>query len=201
MTPILFTDNFEVADKTYGIMLNYEILKKHTLLGLIGYRGLSFGSGVLIQENKLNFKFKTPKQQTVQAISGTSESVTMEFQPNLLMKINSNVVIVPLELSTAIILGPLSVGFGAGADLNFGSTKMDLSAKSNIDVRGGGVSNVTPGEVNAKANIKKQSPEFISPKVMVGPSIGLGPIMIEMPFSYYFVNKGLSVGLTAGIVF
>jgi hypothetical protein len=193
-----FRDEYRTSSQTYGVLANYKLAGKLSLLGLIGYRGISLGSGILIQQNELDFNFRTARQTMTPAQIG-EYNVGMDFRPNLHMKLNSNAVIVPLEVSTSIILPILSIGVGVGADMNFGRTKLDLSARAPVNVTG--IDTIEEGNITAAANIKNQNPKFFTPKVMFGPSMWLGPVMIEVPISYYFSDQGYSIGFTAGIVF
>jgi hypothetical protein len=42
-------------------------------------------------------------------------------------------------------------------------------------------------------------PTKVLPKIFCGPGLNFGPVIIDIPFTYYF-NNGFDVGVTLGVV-
>ena len=57
---------------------------------------------------------------------------------------------------------------------------------------------ITPGEVVIDAGTK-DNPAFVRPRISAGVGLNLGPVMLEIPLTWY-LTSGFSVGLTLGIV-
>jgi len=44
------------------------------------------------------------------------------------------------------------------------------------------------------------SPTTFNPKVMSGFGLSMGPVIIDVPFTYYLLDHGYNLGVTLGIV-
>jgi hypothetical protein len=64
----------------------------------------------------------------------------------------------------------------------------------------GGVDEVGPINVNGGGAM---SPSLINPKILTGIGIMMGPVILDIPISYYFFRQGagLSIGISLGIVY
>jgi hypothetical protein len=117
---------------------------------------------------------------------------------------------IPLEVSTAIRLLFVNVHAGIGADVAFGSNDMAIGVESPLDVKvegtmaGVNVSDyigTTAGSLSVSAGGTVE-PAFLQPKIMAGLGFVLGPVILDIPVTYYFgETTGLNVGVTLGVTF
>jgi hypothetical protein len=127
-----------------------------------------------------------------------SGTITVTIDPDLQFKIDSDIFTVPVELSTSVrLLWIVNLSLGAGADFSYG--KSDMTMNINGDVNITGASQTAPGYIKVDAGVNDTLPDWVKPKLMAGLGLSLGPVMIDVPVTYYFSN-GFNVGVTAGIV-
>jgi hypothetical protein len=101
------------------------------------------------------------------------------------------------DLYMAFKFGILKYDMSAGADFSYG--KSDMTMNINGDVNITGASQTAPGYIKVDAGVNDTLPDWVKPKLMAGLGLSLGPVMIDVPVTYYFSN-GFNVGVTAGIV-
>jgi hypothetical protein len=208
---------------TYGILANYELIKELLIKKLphfesLSWRGFRLGSGIIYQQNKINDTFNTSIQYSSTTVD--DHTLRMLMKPNFLMQINSNAIVIPIEISTAIAMNISTdelmavnevssvlacvISAGAGVDVNYGSVEFDVKSKSLFMVEVNETplgTTVNPGKINVHANIKKQRPYYLAPKIMLGMSYKMGNFVIDFPFSFYFPNYGVNFGMTIGLAF
>jgi hypothetical protein len=179
---------------TVGLLANYQIVKEASAgFGFFKWRGLSIGSGLLYQKNTTTYKMKLDQQ------SGSDNGVNLTIDPDLQFKIDSDIFTVPLELTTAVrLLWIVNLSLGAGADFSYGKSDMNINLDGTINVSSGATI-ATPGSFTSTAGVNDALPDYVKPKVMAGLGLCLGPVMIDVPVTYYF-NNGFNVGVTAGFV-
>ena len=195
-----------------GARANFQLIPQVKLAGgLILWRGLNIGSGFIYQKTNLTVGFPLDLNQSSSFIAG-GENVVVKLNPNLNLNMEVNTFTVPLEAVTSIrLLWFLNITAGAGIDFGFGTSK--LNAGLNIDDISIDVSDIIatagPGDTltqvsagSASLNLGgEQNPQFFNPKLMVGVGINLGPVIIDVPVTWYFIDNGVSVGVTLGLVF
>jgi hypothetical protein len=168
-----------------GGMLNYQIVSpKSPPVKFILWRGLSIGTGLLWQRNNTLLKYKaTP-------LSGGGYVV----QPELRMFIKTESYVIPLEISTAVrLFWVLNIHAGLGIDFAMGSSRLNYSSMGTI------AGNGTAGIYSVYGKQGGNGPTKFLPKIFCGPGLNFGPVIIDIPFTYYF-NNGFDVGATFGIV-
>jgi hypothetical protein len=91
------------------------------------------------------------------------------------------------------------MNFGMGMDMAFGKNHTTLNMAGTIDATGPGLNTETPGffVVDAGGSI---SPTLINPKIMMDLGFKFGPVILDIPFTYYFMGNGLNIGITVGVV-
>ncbi|HOF33536.1 MAG TPA: hypothetical protein PLV94_05700 [Spirochaetota bacterium] len=171
----------------FGIGLSYQLIP--SLDFVVGsWRGIAINSGFYMSKQK--------SELPLSYSSITSGGYTLD--PTLTVKADSTVYTVPLEATTAFSLFFINISAGAGVDFVFGDCGADVTVDS--DVKDG--SNNTVGKVTLDdANVSGVSPTFISPKIMFGAGIQIALLKLDVPVSYYFKQKAITVGFSAGVVF
>ena len=222
-----FSKDFEFGDDddkhkldfdalNWGLSLNYQLIKQKSLFGLLVWRGISLGSGFLFQSNKINYELNLdPKEEDfVQTLTIETEvqgqtvvrdedlEGVVTVDPSINLGVESTTYTIPLEVMTGVrLLYIISLSLGAGVDLNFGSTDIILKSNGNVSVDGevSEYVSMSDGDVLINGSTKDKSPSLVRPRVMANAGIGIGPVVLDVPVSYYF-NNGYSVGASVGIV-
>ena len=198
-------DEFKADSFTIGALVDYSIFKERSLFGIVKWRGLMLSSGVIYESNKIDYTLEiddvSQSFDLSAASGGVFNSASVIIDPSVDFGIHSSSIVVPVEVNTAVrLLWLLNLSLGAGVDFNFGKT--DIILKSGGDVRlGGDLEGVagSDGNVSLDASTKDEWNKFVTPKLMAGVGFSLGPVIIDMPATWY-ITKGFSIGLTAGIV-
>ena len=178
---IISSDDFNLDYKIFhiGPVAHYRLLKGFDI-GVVKWRGITVGTGFLFQKTTLD-------------LSIALENNYLQ-EPNLHFNMDVTTYTIPLEVNTSIqLLWFLNLDAGVGVDFAFGKNSTSISMDSGSDfqtgrlvVKGGG----------------SESPTFLNPKIMFNMGFKFGPVIIDIPVNYYFLNShGLSVGLTMGAVF
>jgi hypothetical protein len=169
-----------------GVMLNYQIVKpKAPEVKFVLWRGVSIGTGLLWQSNK------TVIHQTDDPISSGGYT----FRPVLDIKVGTQSYVIPLEISTAVrLIWVLNIHAGGGIDFAAGTSDIRYSAAGVADGPGGPALFSVYGRQSGKGS------KHYMPKIFCGPGLNFGPVVIDIPFTYYFMN-GFNVGVTFGVVF
>jgi hypothetical protein len=169
-----------------GAMLNYQIVKpKSPEVKFVLWRGISVGTGLLYQRNK------TTIHHTADPIS----SAGYTFKPILDIKVTTESYVIPVEISTAVrLIWVLNIHAGGGIDFADGTSDIRYSAVGVAD--GPGV----PALFSVYGRQSGKGSKHYMPKIFCGPGLNFGPVIIDIPFTYYFMN-GFNVGVTFGVVF
>ena len=77
--------------------------------------------------------------------------------------------------------------------------KVDSDLNISTDQTALGVEQSQPGYLTTDAGVKGARPKAFAAKAMAGIGFGVGPVMVDIPVTYYF-NNGLSVGVSVGFV-
>jgi hypothetical protein len=200
--------NFDALN--WGISLNYQLIKQKSLFGLVVWRGISIGSGLLYQSNKIDYELNIdPIREDFSeslnlgpVIGQEAVAGTLVLNPSVKLGIESTTYTIPLELMTSLrLLYILNLSIGGGVDLNFGSTDIILESNGDVDVEGDITNYVSlsQGNILIDGSTKDQSPSFVKPRIMANAGVGLGPLVVDLPVTYYF-NNGFSLGISAGII-
>lgn len=171
----------------FGIGLSYQLIPSFDFV-VGSWRGIAINSG-----------FYMAKQRSEVTLDYASLTYSgLSFDPQLTLKADSTVYTVPLEATTAFSLFFLNISAGAGVDFVFGDCAADIIADSDVK----NASNDTVGTVSLEgAKVSGVSPTLMSPKIMLGAGIQLAVLKIDVPVSYYFKQKAITVGFSAGVVF
>jgi len=184
---------------TLGLTANYQIIPSISLAGLIVWRGVNLGSGVIYSRSKLDFGISVDKDIS-QPIGNTGASIDL-YDPRALVNLSTSTVTIPLEAITALKLLIFNIPIGIGADLSFGSTSLGagVDAKIKYDNLPSYVKEDKKGDITATGELSS-SPHFFNFKIMTGFGITAGPVVLDIPITFY-PSGGYNFGVTIGIVF
>lgn len=207
--PLKF-DNLSYDSTMGGIMVDYQVFKDRSLLGLIKWNGLRVGTGFFYYHNEGKFNFNAGEIEigSVDFNNGSStESVTAYVDPSFTATIVSKGFQIPINIVTGMrFLWVLNLTIGLGADFNFGgSSEISLHADSEVNfIDSSGNQIATPGAVRINAGTDGNA-DWFRLRAIGGIGLSLGPVKIDIPISYYFDfdGKGLagSFGLTGTVAF
>jgi hypothetical protein len=179
--------DYDFDGMTAGGMINFPIFKPMSPpVKIILWRGLTIGAGFLWQYNKTAFHYK----------AGTVSSGGFIVKPNIKIFAKTESYVIPLELSTAVrLFWFLNIHAGGGIDFAMGSSRLNYSGIGYVIDSG----TSTVGLYSLYGRQGGTGPRTYMPKIFCGPGLSLGPVIIDVPFTYYFMN-GFNVGLTVGVV-
>jgi len=185
---------------TFGVTANYQLIPSISLVGLITWRGVNLGSGIIYNRSTLGFGITVDDiRESVGQYDGRNVNIVLK-DPKASVNLNTSTCIIPLEANTAIKLLIFNIPFGIGADLSFGKTTLGARADANISFENLSSSyKVTPGNIVANGELSN-SPSFFNFKIMTGFGLTAGPVVVDMPITYY-PEYGYNFGLTIGVVF
>lgn len=176
---------------TVGVPVNYQIISPIRIpSGVVLWRGLSIGSGLMFQSNVIKYDYTEETPVTVGDVM---------IDPAFRITASTYSFVVPLEVTTAVrLLWVLNITLGGGLDVAMGNAELKLR---NI----GYAYNATAplansiGFVNIRGREERQIYDFY-PKLVAGIGLSFGPVIVDVPVTYYFLNKGLNVGVSVGFV-
>jgi hypothetical protein len=184
------------------------ISQKRLLGGLFVWRGLNVGTGFFWQNTSLGLTTSIIPEEDLPSFSieTISETINMRFNEVFHLGIDTNTFIVPIEAMTSIrLFGFLNAALGAGVDIAFGSSS--ISAHGSFDADLDSVSGLPLGVTMDRAPglsyrlEGKSAPSIFNLKIMGAAGFNLGPVIIDIPVTYYFLENGYSFGFTFGLTF
>jgi hypothetical protein len=193
---------------TLGVTANYQLIPQLRLArGILVWRGVNVGSGLIYTGTKIKFEMGLDAVDQSFNINessiGLNSSVTLSIDPTIMFDMNIDTVTIPLEATTAVrLLWFLNVPLGLGVDLGFGKSDMRIGAKGDVNVTGLNNSYITndrTGNISVSAG-GDMTPNFFNLKLMTGLGFNFGPVILDIPFTYYFANSGFNVGITLGFI-
>jgi hypothetical protein len=199
----LFVDGFSFNTFSLGATANYQLIPQLNLAGLLLWRGVNVGSGLIYQGTKIGYTIGLGTCEQPLVVSGTTVG-NFSIAPVLFLDMNINTVTIPLEATTAVrLLRFLNIPLGVGVDLGFGKSDLKIGMNGDISVTNltasyPGIS-VKPGNVSVTAG-GDMLPSFFNLKFMTGFGFNFGPAILDIPVTIY-ADKGYNVGITVGVVF
>jgi hypothetical protein len=200
-------ENLNFNSFNIGVLGTYRLLNERNL-GLVRWRGLTLGSGLIYQKTHVDYFTKLEKRsgKITENYQGQSFNVDIAIDPSVEFGFDVSTMTIPLEINTAVrLLYIMNLGVGLGADLAFGTSRLDVDITGDIDAPVSGdasqyIHQTSPGSLSTSAG-GTMSPTFLQPKLMFDLGFTLGPVVLDIPVTYYFLNKGISAGATVGVVF
>lgn len=190
--------DYQVEGYNAGIAVNYQIFKKVKAgYQVFVWRGVSIGTGLYFQKNNITMKHDLGKQS-----ESVGPGVAFYIDPKLKFNIATQSYVVPLEVSTSIrLIWVLNLSVGGGVDFAIGESSIVAKGSSLgyfVDMLGlTGSSQLSPGYALVYGKQKGHIGQWYLPKLTAGIGFSFGPVVIDVPVTYYFV-RGLGVGLSVG---
>ena len=192
-----------------GITANYQIIPQQKYAsGLVLWRGLNVGTGFLYQGTKLNLGMAI---ETIvvkvdgDTISGvTFKDTVLNIDPTLAFSMETDTLTIPLEAITSVkLLHFLNLALGLGVDLGFGRSKINTNIDVDVKVPSYDSEKLELlSDGYLSTNLGGERPPFaFNLKLMSGVGFSLGPVIIDVPISYYPITNGFSAGITLGVAF
>ena len=190
--------NLDIEDqlnfKTFqiGALGRYQFFDGINLL-FFKWRGLTVGTGFIIQKTELGFDFPLGDEVYSETIGLQTVSIN---DPVATFDMTITTYTIPLEVTTAVQLLIFNLGVGLGADMAFGNNDLSIGMDGRVY---SGTTHVANASIDGGG---KNGPTFFNPKLMANIGIKLGPVILDVPMTYYFgKDSGLSLGVTLGAVF
>lgn len=197
-----FLDNFSYSNFTLGVTANLQLVKGFSLAGLFAWRGINLGTGFIYQHTQMNIAYPLdPLEEPL--MNGATNVGKITMNPNLFFEMDIKTYTIPVELMTAVKFLFVNIPIGIGADFAFGTSSMEIGMRSDINIvsnLGSVVDQVKPGSLNIGAGGTVE-PNFSNLKIMSGIGFSFGPVLIDIPVTYYFKDNGIHVGVTFGLAF
>ncbi len=200
------TDDIKYDSFNFGLLANYQLVDPFSI-GVIKWRGLQVGSGFIYYNSTADMTIDVPEQKSSITIVNPGDA-TLVLDPTLNAEITSSGLKMPIDILSGIrLLWIANLNFGLGADLNLASSsEIALSADgntyiTNINPALPGTVETTPGSVKVAIDEGSGSVDFIKLRAMFGLGFALGPLKIDIPFTYYFDGTGFAnnIGITGAL--
>jgi len=191
-------DGFSYENFSFGVTANYQIIQHVNVVPkILLWRGVNLGSGLIFQTTKINYAYQLDTYSENLGGSYTSSNLTID--PRLILDMNINTVTIPLEATTAVkLLSFLNIPLGVGVDLGFGKSDIKIGMDGKVNVTNTTATQTSMGKVSVNAG-GDMAPSFFNLKFMTGIGINIGPVLLDVPITFYAGN-GYSVGITVGAV-
>jgi len=210
-----YLSGFSFKTMSIGVNASYQLIKQKRLPGgLLVWRGLNLGTGFIWQNTSLGLSpaikpLEIPIYSLIPVdllmLASMSaledESMAMMVNPVFNLRIDTNTYIIPIEAMTSMrLFWFLNLALGAGVDVAFGGSNIETSG--HLDVIKGpklpnGITMTAPKAI--LNNLDGESPPGIfNAKLMGAVGFSFGPIIIDIPLTYYFKDNGYSLGVTLG---
>ena len=197
------TDDVDYDSFLFGILANYQLVDPFSI-GVIKWRGIQVGSGFIYYNSTADMIYNVPEQRETVSLGGI-ETADLVLDPTLNAEITSSGLKMPIDIISGIrLLWVANLNFGIGADLNLASSsEVVLSADGSTTLENATVdtSALTPGTVNVSIDEGSGSVDFIKLRAMFGLGFAMGPLKLDIPFTYYFDGTGFAnnIGITGAI--
>jgi len=202
---------FSFSTMSIGVNASYQLIRQKRLLaGLLVWRGLNLGTGFIWQNTSLGLttalpipeELATVKIPTIPAIG----DINMPLNPNFHLDFETKTYIVPMEAMTSIRLaGFFNLALGAGVDVAFGGSSINISGSFNVDedkidqqLRPLGITMEEAPKLELRLGGMSR-PSIFNVKIMGAVGFNFGPVLIDIPVTYYLFSNGYSIGLTFGV--
>ena len=190
---------------TLGATANYQLMRSRSLVGLITWRGINVGTGLTFQNTNLNITMPLDEiRQDIANVGGPFTDMELVMDPRVAINIKVNTFTVPVEVITAIKIVFINIPFGLGFDIGFGTSELSAGMDADINAVNSTSSNLLSQDKPGSLSIgigKEMNPELFNFKLMTGIGFTLGPVLIDIPLTYYVANNGFNVGMTIGVAF
>ena len=188
-------DLFKYKNTVYGLGINYGLLMPRTIVPvLLKWNGISIGTGIIYQKNEITYQVELDSITQNVAIG-----IDMILDPTVNFGFDIATYTIPLEIITSFrLLWLLNISIGAGIDVLYGSSDLNIVSVGTVDVTG--TTLTQQGIVAVDGSTSDVSPSRYRTKIMGALGFNILMVKIEVPVVYY-PEAGAAVGLTIGVVF
>jgi len=203
---------FSFSTMSIGVNASYQFIRQKRLFaGLLVWRGLNFGTGFIWQNTSLDIALALPLGEGLSDVKvpiSDNISISMPINEVFNLDFKTNTYIVPFEAMTSIRFAWfLNLALGAGIDVAFGGSKINASGSLTGDKDKVTITGTVPQDdirMDVAPSLKfslagNSSPSIFNVKAMFAAGFNLGPVIIDIPVTYYFLSNGWSLGLTFGV--
>jgi hypothetical protein len=182
-------EGFDMNTLQIGAVGNYQLVRGINIAsGLFYWRGVNVGTGFIFQKTGLTYHLETGKYEA------TNGYTTYTTTPEVKFDMDIKTFVIPLEVNTSVqLLWILNLNLGAGVDIAFGTNDTTIGAESPVYYGGGLVDTI---HIRGGGSM---GPTIFNPKIMTNIGLKFGPVILDVPVTYYFGN-GFNVGVTLGAV-
>ena len=200
---------FSFNTMSIGVNASYQLIsQKRILAGLFVWRGLNLGTGFIWQNTSLGLKSSLPIDKNLLNVSIPipigAGALNMQLDEVFNLDIKTSNFIVPIEAMTSIrLLGFLNLALGAGVDVAIGGSNINAHGSFDVIESSGLPSgiNLVNGTPSLRYSLGgKSSPSLLNMKVMGALGFNFGPVLFDIPVTYYFLDNGYSLGFTLGVI-
>jgi len=198
--------NISYNNLTLGLTANYQLIRPVKLPVFFTWRGLNLGTGFIYNKSKMGFGITIDDIRQQLGGSYTDAEIVLK-NPTASINITSNTFVIPLEAVTAIKFLIFNIPAGIGADIAFGKTslgaKITSAGKDSIIVGVEGDPSISlsePGKITVNGSVS-HAPSIFNFKLMTGFGISAGPVVFDIPVTFYPASDGYTIGLTIGAVY
>ncbi len=202
------TDEIEYDSSVFGLLANYQIVDPFSI-GIVKWRGIQVGSGLIYYNTTSNMIVNVDPVVTAVDVDGVgpAPNVDLYLDPTLDVEVTASGLMMPIDVISGIrFLWIVNLNFGLGVDLN-------LLSKSEIALKADGTTyfdeaavtalgaTQTPGTVKVSGGTEGDGAKFLRPRAMLGLGFALGPLKLDIPFTYYFdgTGPGTNIGITGAL--
>lgn len=189
---------YAVKGITGGLMMNFQLAKKKKAgYQVFVWRGFSLGTGLLYERYIVAMNQGLGKMTN--DVPGSSGLLKYVIDPKFKMTLKNQAIVLPVELSTSFrLLWIVNLSLGGGIDFVRSSAEIKVKGYSPAYLMDlGGQVPGSAGMVYAYGRQGGRMGNWFFPKLTAGVGLSFGPVVIDIPVTYYFV-KGLGVGLSVG---
>ena len=188
---------YTVEGMNAGFTFNYQIFKKKKAgFQVFVWRGVSVGTGLNYQKYKV--KFETSLNDELVSIPGYSFA-EVYVKPSFEISVLTESYVIPLEITTSMrLIWVLNLTLGGGIDFAISESLIKAKGYSYAIINDPtNTIQATPGVLGAYGEQKGKGGTWYLPKLIGGIGFSFGPVVIDVPVTYYFV-RGVNVGLSVG---
>lgn len=210
-------DVYKIGNTLFGFGMNYMIAGNWSSpSGLLKWRGVSIGTGILYLANRIDLSLKIINSIDKIAYTDTSFEPDVHITADLIVDPSTKITIhsvtytIPLDITSSVqLLRLINFNLGAGVDFNFGTTNITPNPTGSVRIDNikifygsGEVKNditMSEGYTTVEGKATNIRPTFVNIRITTGIGFNLGPVKIDFPVTYYF-SSGMAVGMTVAAV-
>ena len=200
---------FEVNVFNIGLNAQYSLLESKSLLhGLFGWKGIRIGSGLNYYSSSLLVdKVKVGSTSAnasvnVPEVDGNLQLKTT-WDANISFGARVRTVVIPTDISTGIhLLYFLSLYVGLGADLIFGSSRLEVDNRASVTTRAPNLNDEVIHTASTDLTIEESSsPALFNLRTFAGLQIGIFAFKVFVQGTYETITNSYGVSFGTRIAY